>query len=175
MNRITCFILMSFNVCFVSCESNAYKKPSHFPENDNALNSGNKRIDTAYMYTGYYFLTEGPGGVNMKKENSDEIYTISKVPFASVNNIVKAELEQNKLDGKTYNNLCMTFDAEGTKDLEEGTGNPRHPQIAIVIANKLLYVVDNNVNFTTGMMCVALVGYFKMEMEMMLQAVLDKK
>ncbi|MGF2412294.1 MAG: hypothetical protein ACQUYJ_08210 [Ferruginibacter sp.] len=96
----------------------------------------------------------------MKKENSDEIYSIAKVPFASVNNIAKVELEQTKSDGEMYSNLCMTFDTKGTKDLEEGTANPLHPQLAIVIANKLLYVVDNNVNSKIGIMCVTLCWLF---------------
>lgn len=175
MNKITSLFLIIFFCGVISCGSNSSKKQVHSSANHNSGTSNNKKIDTNYVYTGYYFLTEEQDGIKMKKENSDEIYSIAKVPFASVSNIAKVELEQTKSDGKMYSNLCMTFDAKGTKDLEEGTGNPLHPQLAIVIANKLLYVVDNNVNSKIGIMCVTLVGYSAKEIQTMLQAVVDKR
>ncbi len=175
MNRIISLISVSLYFCFISCENNSSKKKSRFSANHSTDALENRKTDTLYMCTGYYFLAEGQDGIKMKKENSTEIYSIAKVPFASVNNIVKAELEQIKVKGEIYNDLCMTFDPKGTKDLEEGTKNPLHPQIAIVIANKLLYVVDNNVKSEIGIMCVSLVGYSEQEMQTMRQAVVDKK
>jgi preprotein translocase subunit SecD len=175
MNRTTFLILVSFYCCFVSCGDHSSKKQPHFSASHSIDTLGNKKADTTYMYTGYYFLTEVQDGIKMKKENSNEIYSIAKVPFASVNNIVKAELEQTKVNGEIYNELCMTFDAKGTKDLEEGTKNPLHSQLAVVIANKLLYVADNNVKSEIGIMCVALVGYSEQEMQIMRQAIVNKK
>ena len=55
--------------------------------------------------------------------------------------------------------MSLEFDAQGTEDLKDGTGNPQHPKIAVVIANKLLYVVDNDAKIETGRMQILLEGY----------------
>jgi hypothetical protein len=135
-----------------------------------------KNIDTNYMHTGFYFLTVEKNGIRKRQEKSDEIYIIAPKPFASVDNIIKTKLEKNRLDnGEVYTELCLTFDAKGTKDLKEGTGNYLHPKMAVVIANKLLYIVDNNVNIKTGVMCIGLVDYSEEEMETMQKAVDNKE
>ena len=121
--------------------------------------------DTVYMHTGFYFLAEEKDGVKMKMESSNEIHTIAKKPFASVNNIAKTELRKNKLDDNTIiTSLCMIFDAKGIKDIESNTGNPLHPKVAVIIANKLFYVFDNTAKFSTGIMCVILMNLSEKEM-----------
>ncbi|MFC0515988.1 hypothetical protein ACFFGT_17330 [Mucilaginibacter angelicae] len=126
-----------------------------------------KPVDTTYMPTGFYFLAEKGNGISMREEKSDEIYTISPLPFASVKNISKVKFEKVQLQEGGYTNLCMTFDDTGTKDLAKGTGNPLYPKIAVIIANKLLYVVENRTSIKTGIMCVALLGYSEKEMDEM--------
>lgn len=130
-----------------------------------------KPVDTTYMVTGFYFLAEKGKGINMRKDKSDEIYAISRLPFASVENVSKAKLETTHLKDGDYTGLCMTFDNKGTKDLEEGTGNPLHPKIAVVVANRLLYVVENKTSIKTGIMCLGLAGYSEKEMEEMRNSV----
>jgi hypothetical protein len=132
-------------------------------------------LHTAYVPTGFYFLAEGQKGINMRKEKSNETYVLAPLPFASVNNIIKTELTRTKLKDGIYTELCMTFDNIGTKDLEEGTGNPLHPKMAVVITNKLMYVVDNTVKIKTGVMFVGLIGYSEQEMKIMKKAVDNKK
>ncbi|MDB4920049.1 MAG: hypothetical protein JWQ54_2032 [Mucilaginibacter sp.] len=126
-----------------------------------------KPIDTTYMPTGFYFLAEKGKGIDMREEKSDEIYTISPLPFASVKNISKVKFEKVQLREGEYTELCMTFDDTGTKNVAKGTGNPQHPKIAVIIANRLLYVVENRTSIKTGIMCVALLGYSEKEMEEM--------
>ncbi|SRR5258706_8446714 len=155
-----------------ACNPNASQASANIPVTGNAGMS--KQIDTAYVQTGFYFLSKTQDGIRMRKENSNEIYTITRVPFASASNIIKTELKRTKLKDGIYTELCMVFDAKGTKDLDKGTGNPLHPKIAVVIANKLMYVVDNSVNIKTGVMCIGLVGYSEQEMEAM-QKVVDHK
>lgn len=126
------------------------------------------------MHTGFYFLTDKQDAIQMRKENSNDVYSLSKTPFASVINIKQTELKTRKLQQGDYTELCMTFDTKGTRDLKEGTGNISHPKIAIVIAGKLLYVVDNTSKIKTGVMCIGLVGYSNEEMGAIKQAV-DQK
>ena len=140
---------------------NTIEKPALFEK------IGIKPVNTTYMPTGFYFLAEKGKGVNMLREKSNEIYTISPLPFASVENISKTKLEKTHLNESDYTELCMTFDNKGTKDLAEGTGNPLHPKIAVVVANRLLYVVDNTAPIKTGVMCGGLVGYSDEEMKIM--------
>jgi hypothetical protein len=119
--------------------------------------------DTVYMRTGFYYLAND--GVKMYKGNDS--FIIARSPFASVDNVAKVEVK--KQEGST--GLCLTFDAKGTKDIAEGSGDRLHPKMAVVIANKLLYVVDNSVNITTGVMCVLLDGYSQQEIETMQEAI----
>jgi hypothetical protein len=107
---------------FISCSGNNIEI-----QNTGADFSTTKQIDTTYVPTGFYFLAEGANTVKMKEENSNRIYSISKTPFASVDNIKQTKLHTTKLDSGNYTELCMAFDDKGTKDLEEGTGNNAHP------------------------------------------------
>lgn len=72
-------------------------------------------------------------------EHSDEVYTILKQPFASVSDFLQANLKIDKAvkDGIS---LEIVFNPKGAKDIQKGTGDPLHPHIAVVVANKLLYV-----------------------------------
>jgi hypothetical protein len=157
--------LLAILFLLTACYSNVNKtKDNHSAKNQTNTPS---YIDTRYMSTGFYFLAEKGKGVNMRRERSDEIYTISPLPFASVENLSKTELKKKHLKDGDYTELCMMFNNKGTKDLAEGTGNPLHPNIAIIIANKLLYVVENTTSIKTGVMCVGLVGYSEQEMKKM--------
>lgn len=133
-----------------------------------------KEVDTTYMATGFYFLAEKGKGIKMREEKSDEIYTIAPLPFASVKNIVRITSEKGQYQKQEYTNLCMTFDDTGTKDLAKGTGNPLHPKIAVIIANRLLYVIENKTPIKSGTTCVILLGYSKKEMDEMRNSI-DKK
>ena len=137
--------------------------------------TGRKPVDTTYMRTGFYFLAEKSEGIDMRLENSNEIYTLSRLPFASVKNVSEANLEKSHLDGKDYMELIMTLDKKGTNDLEKGTGNPLHPKIAVVVANRLLYVLENATSVKSGIMSVLLDGYSGQEMEAMLDSVKNKR
>jgi len=137
--------------------------------------TGRKPVDTTYMRTGFYFLAEKNEGIDMRLEKSNEIYTISRLPFASVINISEANLEKSHLDGKDYMELIMTFDKKGTNDLAKGTGNPLHPKIAVVVANRLLYVLENATSVKSGIMSVLLDGYSGQEIEAMLDSIKNKR
>ncbi len=100
---------------------------------------------------------------------------IFPLPFASVVNIKKATLQKTESRYGDFTELCLVFDNKGTKDLAEGTGNALHPKIAVIVANKLLYVVDNTYSIKTGIMYIGLKGYSEKEMKAMLAAVNNKK
>jgi hypothetical protein len=134
-----------------------------------------KPVDTTYMATGFYFLADEGKEVSMRKDKSEEIYPISRLPFASVENISNTKLETTHLKDVDYTSLCITFDSKGTKDLAEGTGNPLHSKIAVVVANRLLYVVENTTSIKTGVMCLELVGYSEKEIEEMRNSVNIKR
>ena len=132
-------------------------------------------INTTYMPTGFYFLDDSSEGVKMRKRGSNDVYAIAPNAFASVKNIINTKLEKTPIDKGVYTSFCMTFDSKGTNDLKKGTGNLLHPKIAVVVANQLLYVVENNANIKTGIMCVALVGYSDPEMKALQNEVEQKR
>lgn len=69
----------------------------------------------------------------------------------------------------------MMFDSKGRKGLAEGTGNPAHPKIAVIIANKLLFVADSKASITTGVVSVFLDGYSGEEMQQICNSVNEKR
>lgn len=176
MRKIS-FILSLFLTLtsFISCSGDSASKKGIETQNNTFDLSVSEKVDTTYMPTGFYFLTnEENNGVKMKEEGSNNIYLLSKMPFASVNNIRETELQITKGDQDDYTELCMTFDAKGTRDLEEGTGNSSQPKIAVVITGKLLYVVNNTTKIKTGVMCLGLHGYSNDEMNEIKKAVDEK-
>jgi hypothetical protein len=112
-----------------------------------------------YMPTGFYYVTDGSTGVKMILKGTKEVYSIAPVAFASVKNIAVTRIIKTPADRGTYTDLRLIFDAKGIADLREGTGNPMHPLMAVVLAGKLIYVVDNVSKITTGVMNVGLVNY----------------
>jgi hypothetical protein len=176
MNKMTfLFSLFLTSTFFISCSDNSASKKSIQSENNVTSLPASQQVDTTYMPTGFYFLTdEKNDGIRMKDESSGDYYSLAKAPFASVTNIKQTELKTTKLEQGDYTELCMTFDNKGTKDLGDGTGNSLHSKIAVVIVGKLLYVVDNTTKIKTGVMCVGLVGYSKEQMTEIKKAV-DQK
>jgi hypothetical protein len=167
--------LLAILLLLTSCSSNVSKTKG----NDSAINQINKpassSIDTTYMATGFYFVADSSEGVKMRIRGSNEVYTIAPDAFASVKNIIKTKLERTQTEKGVYTDLCMTFDSKGTNDLKEGTGKLLHPKMAVVVANQLLYVVDNNANITAGVVYVTLLGFSDSEMKVLQNEVDHKK
>ena len=134
------------------------------------------RLNKNYIPTGFYFLSDTDEGIMMRMEHSDEVYTILKNPFASVNNIQSTHLAKDK-STKDVTSLEIVFDSTGTKNLEKATSDLSHPHFAVVVANKLLYVVsiDQSNQISTGRMNIGLEGYTEDEMKEMLTAISHKK
>lgn len=130
---------------------------------------------TSYMPTGFYYLADSLEGIKMRKRGSDEVFTIARTAFASVKNIASTKLKKTYTDKGVYAELCMTFDAKGTNDLAAGTGNPLQPKIAVVVANQLLWVVDNTAKIKTGVMNVYLEGYTDPELKTLQDEVEHKR
>lgn len=158
-----------------ACSANTGKTAA----NDSAaVNQTGKPVlpgsNTTYMPTGFYYLADSLEGIKMRKRGSDEVYTIAPAASASVKNIVHTKLKKTYNEKGVYAELCMTFDSKGTNDLAEGTGNLFHPKIAVVVANQLLFVVDNTAKIKTGVMNVYLGGYTDPELKA-LQAEVEHK
>ncbi len=132
--------------------------------------------NTTYMPTGFYFLADSSTGIKMRVRGSDNVYTIAPNAFASVKNIIKAELIISPDEKELHTSLRMAFDAKGTNELKEGTSSfLLHPKIAVIVANQLLYVVDNNAKITTGVMFVELMDYSDLEMKALQNQVEHKR
>ncbi|MCW3463969.1 hypothetical protein [Chitinophaga nivalis] len=145
------------------------------PVSHHADTTKEKSADTVYMRTGFYFLADTLTGIKMQEKNSDKIYSIEKLPFASVDNIIECKIQDTKIDSTTYKNICIKFDAKGTKDLQDGTESPFHPKIALIIANRLLYVVDNRTSVKDGAVCAYLIDFSQQEINAMKEAIEQKR
>jgi preprotein translocase subunit SecD len=110
----------------------------------------------------------------MHKDHSNEDFYISQKPFVSVKNILRVNAQKNIIDGRTTWGVTLVLDNQGTKDLEEATGNSIYPKIAIVMANRLLYVVENSSKIKTGIMQIILIDYNQNEVDEMVNAISNK-
>ena len=158
LNILGLFITIAF---LSACSRQEDKKT-----NENAV--GNEDVSLSkntYMPTGFYFLAGDSTGTKMHLRGSKEIYNIAPEAFASAKNIIKTKVEKKHHGKETYTELCITFDAKGTKDLKEGTGNPLRPKLAVVVANQLLYVINNTAKITTGIMYIDLLDFSDAEID----------
>ena len=171
-------ISLILTALLLSCADNTTKNTHIQPEannNQQAINSTTAKNDSSYVLTGFYFLADDGRGIKMRKDHSDEVYDISKNPFVSIKNILRATAQKNVIQGRDTYGVTIVLDNAGTKDLEQGTGNSSHPYIAIVIANRLLYIVENTSQIKTGIMQVILVDYSEKEVNEMIDAISQKR
>lgn len=131
-------------------------------------------LRSIYMPTGFYYLTDNDG-VRMVKEHTLQVYNLNRLPFASVEQVARYHVEKRPSGNEIFASLVLEFDKEGTQSLLEGTGNPVYPYVAVVIANRLLYVVKNEAKIKRGVMTISLVGYTDAQIEEMVKAIYQKK
>jgi preprotein translocase subunit SecD len=177
MSNLLMTILLLTTLLF-SCSDGTNKRMAIQAETDNSqqtIYSNTSKADSSLVSTGFYFLDENGQGIELKKDHSDEVYTLSRTPFVSVKNILRATAQKNVIDGRTTYGVTIVLDNAGTKDLEQATGNSAHPYMAIVIANRLLYVVKNTSKIKTGIVQIALVDYSEKEMNDMIGAINQKR
>lgn len=168
-------ILATFLLAFTNkINSNSYIETS-LNTNFNISICNSLINDSPYVATGFYSLVDKGQGITMHKDHSNETYSISKHPFASAKNILRAVAQKNTIQGQVTFGVTIVFDNQGTKELEQGTGNPLYPYVAVVIANRLIYVVENASKIRTGVMQVVLVGYTEREVNEMIAAVNQNK
>jgi preprotein translocase subunit SecD len=183
MNNRKIFLPLSllFAISLFSCQENgkAYSPNKKTVDPDNirpaeVVSSDTSGLNHAYVATGFYFLAAGDSGIKMRKDFSNKIYTLADKPFIGVNNIKYARVQKNKDEQGVYSFLNMVLDDQGTRKFKEVTGNPAYPFIAIVIANRLLYVVENKANITTGIMNIIVNEYSEKELKELLVAISRK-
>ena len=128
-----------------------------------------------YVSTGFYFVSKENEGVKMKREQSDEIYNISKTPFVSVKNFLRARIRKVPLERGSSTALLIVLDNKGTKDFENASGNPLYSHFAVVVANKLLYVLENTAKIDTGILNIIVDGFSDFELKQMMDAINAKR
>ncbi len=165
------FIVSSFALLVLGCADNE----NETKVNSSAGTSAAVIDDSEYVCTGFYFLSDAPNTVVMQKVHSDETYAINRRPAVTVQNVVDAKLEKPHDQRYSYTDLSLTMDRDGATALKDLTGNPEYLYIAAVVANKLLFVVENSAKITGGKMTVSLVDFTDEEIRKMFAAVKQKK
>lgn len=108
----------------------------------------------ASIKTGFYYLSPDKHGIEMSESGSGKIYYLEQEAFASVDHIASAAIEETKTNNDSYRELCMQFDSKGTMDFQNGTDNPQQRPIAVVVVNRLFYVISKSERITTGKVCI---------------------
>ena len=174
--KIVVLIQIAGICLFFSCANDTRNIPSPPVESDRPLYSNDTtKVTKYYVATGYYLLADNIDGIKMRKEQSNKVYSIAKTPFVAVDNIIRCSLQHDTTENGIESSIQMEFDEKGTQSLKDVTGNPLYPNIAIVVANRLLYVVEVQGQITTGKNRILLDGYSKEEMEAMVDAVIKKR
>lgn len=173
------FVLIQavFICSILSCSSdtNKVKSPQIEEYPHPPFTTDTTKITKEYIATGYYLLADELDGVKMRKEQSNEVYSIAKSPFVSVTNIVHCSLQFDTTETGLEGILNLEFDEKGTQSMKDITGNPLYQYIAVVVANKLLYVVEVQGKITTGKTRILLEDYSKNEMQSMVDAINKKQ
>lgn len=134
------------------------------------------RVDTNYMRTGFYLLSYDNNGVRKREEKTGEIYSIASTPFASVDDVIKTSIQKTKLEnGEEYSELCLTFNEKGTENIKAATNKALQSKMAVIIANKLIYVVKIEGVIKTGVVYIGLYDYTEEEIEALKKAVDNKE
>ena len=68
-------------------DGNTKTSPKNYITKTESEPSSTTEIDSIYMYTGMYNVVGERKAVRMRQEKSNEIYTLSPIPFVSVNDI----------------------------------------------------------------------------------------
>jgi hypothetical protein len=132
-----------FPVCCLAIVSCAHTTPEQLiaekqvivPREDSIKMGYRFPADTNYMRTGLYLLSDSLHGVKMNAVEFNEIYYISKLPFAREYNLT---ISKEK--------LTLVFEGPALKPIydKDSAGNPRYSQIAFVVGGKLRFVIENN-------------------------------
>lgn len=174
--KIVVLIQITGICLFFSCANETHNIPPPPVESERPLYSNDTtKVTKEYVATGYYLLADNIDGIRMRKEQSNEVYSIAKKPFVAVGNIMHCRLQYDTTEAGIETTLNMEFDEEGTQSFKNVTGNPLYPNIAIVVANRLLYVVEVQGEISTGKTRTFLDGYSKEGMESMVDAVNKKR
>lgn len=163
---------------FFSCsnDTRTNNKPEPTDEYPHApYTTDTTKVTKEYVSTGFYPLADNLDGIKMRKEQSNEVYSIAQKPAVSVYDISHCSLQLDSLTEGIDGILKIEFDEKGTQNFKDITGNPLHPYIAIVIANRLLYVVEVQGQITTGKNNILLEGYSKKEMQAMVDEINKKR
>lgn len=166
---LTCSIL--------SCSSDT-NKPKPFQTDEfrqPPYTTDTTKVTKEYIATGYYLLADNLDGIKMRKEQSNEVYSIAKKPFLSVDNILHCRLQLDGLGEGIHGIINMEFDEKGTQNFKDITGNPLYPYIAVVVANRLLYVVEVQGNVTSNKADIILTDYSNKEMQAMVDEINKKR
>lgn len=158
-------------VFLIGTFSNCKSKPTHISQKHDK----NSTTDAETLRTGFYSLADSVSGIRMRMDKSNEYFFVSKIPFASVDNVENVEYSVTKIGNDTFRILTLYFDDIGTKSLKQVTGNSSFPLIAAVVANKLLFVVENHSKIETGNMRLILNEYKEEEILDMKKAISEKK
>lgn len=162
---------------FISCTNDAIRNKqvqiNEYPQPPYSTDTS--KLTKEYVATGYYLLTDNLDGIKMRKAQSDQVYSVAKKPFVSVDNILHCSLQIDTIEDAIEGSINMGFDEKGTQNFKDITGNPLHPYIAVVVANRLLYVVENQQKITTGKTRILIDGYSKEEMQAMVDEIKKKK
>jgi len=124
-----------------------------------------------YMRTGFYMLSDASKGESVQKYRTSEFYFLNRTPFAGSEHIQKAYLQRDTISDRVVTELNMEYDSIGTIELMKMTGNKAYPQLAVIVANRLIYVFENEQKIITGKMRIILEGYEDRELTGMLNSV----
>ena len=130
--------------------------------------------DTNYVQTGIYDIVDLKSGIVKPMEFSTLKYALSREPLVSVVNIEEVSFVMAEEAPDGLNTMVLKFDSIGTEALKRITGNPDYPELGWVLANKLVYVVINKANITTGILNIFLDDYSEEELRTMVEAIRNK-
>ncbi|MBN1295056.1 MAG: hypothetical protein JXB48_24695 [Candidatus Latescibacteria bacterium] len=126
---------------------NFLEDPEHHIKDNLNISSHNGTI----LYTGWYYVADDENGFERQLHRSTNVYFINPNPIVTAENFEAIRSFETNTNEETSWILSIQLDDEGTEILSVVTENAIGRQLAFILDNSLLYVVEIDSQISTGL------------------------
>lgn len=142
---------------------------------NNTVSSISLQADSTFLRTGFYELSDSYNGLKKTEEYTGETVYLSPKPLTSVDDVIASKLTREHIDSGRVDGINLQYNAKGTAALSKFSANPDVHKTAVVIANRLMYIVEIKGHITTGNVSIYLSNQSEQEIEALRQLIEQKK
>jgi preprotein translocase subunit SecD len=121
--------------------------------------------DSAFLTTGWYYVTSPGKGLKRPLDRSRDTFYIDPNPIVTAKNVTSFEIFESQRGAQKYVGLAMRLDDPGTESWSAATSKSIGKKVAFVVNNRLLQVSKVYVRITAGLTALNRGNYSRDELE----------